>query len=709
MRPLHLTLKNFGPYADLDQDLSIVTVASLLGENGAGKSKLLEAIKVALYGRAVKPLDRLIRKGEQGFMLTYEFEANETVYRVVREMGKEQKASLFSQAQGDDPWLPVCDAKVQLVDAALERIVGCNYAEFCMAHHIGQGELGMFANIDPAGRKTWFIEHVSHPIYGRLEAAAKAALSQAHDSTIRLAGELDGLLVASEAQISTMKDELSRTEDSLTMKRAALESTEKHLALAAETNQRWALAKQACDAAKNTVAAQEAQGEAANERVRQAVGTLDSLRTAAEAELPEKRDTEKLVAELAVLKGKRDSLATIRQSHLADLKAGEDAIASLKHAQNALDKAGTALKAFDEAEAQMCPTCGQEVGGKAKDLVKAQLEETLAEKKNDVAVAQVALTTANEKVRVGAEALAKAETEVSESRINALEREISEARDIDEQHARRQSSLDRIPDAEKAHAEAVKARADLGAAIEAARADATRACAELDDIERIPVEEAEESKRQLNYEVGELLKAVTRVEEQIEAAGKAAARKEALEADVASLRHREALLALLVKAYGKSGIQARIIEAGIAEVEDQTNAFLERFADGMTVTFETQRENKGGGQKETLDINVTDSLGTSLLEDYSGGEKTRVYFALSIGLSQFLASHGSGRVESFVVDEPPYLDGPGLNEMLKCLNIIADTVPFVLLVSHDERAVDALPGRIMVRKGASGSKVEVTA
>jgi exonuclease SbcC len=151
-----------------------------------------------------------------------------------------------------------------------------------------------------------------------------------------------------------------------------------------------------------------------------------------------------------------------------------------------------------------------------------------------------------------------------------------------------------------------------------------------------------------------------------------------------------------------------MIEGAVAEIEGFTNDFLGEFTDGLSIEFRTQRENKTSSSiRETLDILVSDANGTRDLSTFSGGEHTRVDFALAVGISRFLASHGEGSVDSFTVDEPTFLDKSGFRELTACLHILARSVPFVLLVTHEDTLVDAMPQRISVTKGTSGSRVEV--
>src|SRR5579884_3331234 len=92
MIPIKLTLKNFMSYGEEDTTLPLegIHVACLSGDNGNGKSALLDAITWALWGKTrasvVKSIaeDDLIRVGADEVEVRFEFELEGQRYRVVR-------------------------------------------------------------------------------------------------------------------------------------------------------------------------------------------------------------------------------------------------------------------------------------------------------------------------------------------------------------------------------------------------------------------------------------------------------------------------------------------------------------------------------------------------------------------------------------------------------------------------------------------------
>ena len=109
----------------------------------------------------------------------------------------------------------------------------------------------------------------------------------------------------------------------------------------------------------------------------------------------------------------------------------------------------------------------------------------------------------------------------------------------------------------------------------------------------------------------------------------------------------------LAAAFGRSGLQALLIEQAIPELENYANDILGRVTDHrMSLKLETQRERRGGGDpRETLDIRISDELGTRSYETYSGGEAFRIDFALRIALSRLLAHRSGAPLPTLFIDE----------------------------------------------------------
>lgn len=165
----------------------------------------------------------------------------------------------------------------------------------------------------------------------------------------------------------------------------------------------------------------------------------------------------------------------------------------------------------------------------------------------------------------------------------------------------------------------------------------------------------------------------------------------------------------LARAFGKGGIQALLIEMALPEIEAEANRLLGRMTDNrMHVKFETQRETKKGNVTETLDINISDELGTRNYEMFSGGEAFRINFAIRIALSKLLARRAGAPLPTLIIDEGfGTQDNTGIEKLKEAINSIQDDFDKIIVITHIEELRDAFPTRIDVIKTAEGSMLSI--
>ena len=163
----------------------------------------------------------------------------------------------------------------------------------------------------------------------------------------------------------------------------------------------------------------------------------------------------------------------------------------------------------------------------------------------------------------------------------------------------------------------------------------------------------------------------------------------------------------LAQAFGKKGIQAMLIETAIPEIENEANLLLSRMTDNqMSVKLETQRETKKGDVQETLDINISDELGTRNYEMFSGGEAFRIDFAVRIALSKLLARRAGAPLPTLIIDEGfGTQDSTGIEKIKEAITSIQDDFQKILVITHISDFKDAFPVRLEIVKTPEGSSV----
>ncbi|MYI61440.1 MAG: hypothetical protein F4105_07205, partial [Gemmatimonadetes bacterium] len=167
----------------------------------------------------------------------------------------------------------------------------------------------------------------------------------------------------------------------------------------------------------------------------------------------------------------------------------------------------------------------------------------------------------------------------------------------------------------------------------------------------------------------------------------------------------------LDKAFGKDGIQALIIENAVPQIAEEANAILARLTDNrIQVAFESLRDLKKGGTRETLDVKIADEVGERSYHLYSGGEAFRTNFALRIALSKVLAMRSGTRLHTLFIDEGfGTQDEQGLDQLIEAIQKVSEDFKKVLIVTHLDQLKAAFPVQIEVTKHPDlGSRFSVT-
>ncbi len=210
---------------------------------------------------------------------------------------------------------------------------------------------------------------------------------------------------------------------------------------------------------------------------------------------------------------------------------------------------------------------------------------------------------------------------------------------------------------------------------------------------------------------GEVADRRSRAEAQLHSIENAIKRKAALGKDFEQATYEKSIYDELAKAFGKSGVQAMIIESIMPELQDEANALLGRMTDGrMFLTFETQRQAKTTDSTiETLDIKISDDNGVARrYELFSGGEAFRINFAVRIALSKLLARRAGAQLQTLIIDEGfGSQDEQGRERLIAAIRSIEYDFEKILVITHIQDLKDEFPSRIEVMRTAGGSIVSV--
>ncbi len=139
-------------------DFAGIHVACLAGENGAGKSALLDAITWALWGHSrlgARGDDDLIHLGEDSMRVEFTFELGDDLYRVMRrrESGKRSRTLLDFQVQNDDRWRTLVEGGVRATQRKIEDVLRLDHGTFLNSAFLRQGHADEFTVKTASERK----------------------------------------------------------------------------------------------------------------------------------------------------------------------------------------------------------------------------------------------------------------------------------------------------------------------------------------------------------------------------------------------------------------------------------------------------------------------------------------------------------------------------------------------------------------------------
>ncbi|GEM_PF-6371946 len=191
--------------------------------------------------------------------------------------------------------------------------------------------------------------------------------------------------------------------------------------------------------------------------------------------------------------------------------------------------------------------------------------------------------------------------------------------------------------------------------------------------------------------------------------GKSGEKKKGHEKDVEGLRRNIHILEVIEDFCEK--VPLFILDNILPIVEEEANKVLDEISStGMRIEFRTEKVTKTTkAVRDTLDIIVSDVMGERPISQYSGGEKTRLVLAVTIGLAELSSRKAGVKINTLVIDEPAGLDESGLKDFGRCVNKLVDAGMFemMLVVAHDKKLLDVFDQKIIVTKDGTASRVEV--
>ena len=207
MIPEEITLENFLSYKGVTKiDFSKFHSAVIIGDNGAGKSSILDGMTYALFGvargtsKSGDNSDRLIFTGEHYLKTDFLFSVDGIQYNVIRKRDKvKQSTELEFFKKNGDGWINISKSTIKATQELIYSVIKANYELFVSSVMIMQGKADSFTRKDPSERKELLYDILGLNIYEKL-------CNLARDKRKEVLSKIDSL----KALIKPMKESLDK-------------------------------------------------------------------------------------------------------------------------------------------------------------------------------------------------------------------------------------------------------------------------------------------------------------------------------------------------------------------------------------------------------------------------------------------------------------------------------------------------------------------
>lgn len=272
MIPLKLKLRNFMCYrGDIEPlDFEGIHLAVLAGDNGHGKSALLDAMTWALWGKSrARHDDDLISLGETEMVVQFDFLLGSNHYRVVRKRDKAKggRSSLEFQVRANGHFHSISEPTLRATQDKITSTLRMDYDTFINSAFLVQGRADEFTLRPPAERKRVLAEILGLGLYDLYEERAKErvracleqerqfeALIESTDRELAKRPQYEEELARADTEVASLSAKVKESESVLSAIREQVQELELKRMQLSEVEKRLAEGERNLREAQQTVA-----------------------------------------------------------------------------------------------------------------------------------------------------------------------------------------------------------------------------------------------------------------------------------------------------------------------------------------------------------------------------------------------------------------------------------------------------------------------
>lgn len=334
MRLIRVVLRDFLRWGSLDLELGGLGGVVVTGDNGLGKTSIVEAVLWALYGESrFRDADKVVKIGRTDASVTIDFEAAGERHRVTRKRtarGRGKTELDLYRRDGTGPagpiWTPLSGKNIADTQAEIVRVLGVSHDTLVATSVIAQGDAGRFTRARPEERRAVLREILGLEAWKERATQARARARTEEALADALAREVEGAAEI-EARRAETAEALGRSAVALAAARAVAETCTADVATARERDTRARATLQAAQARAADRPRHEAALDAARRELVGLGAEEDRLRTAARTDVIEQaeRDVPAALARLADAE-RRSAEAQAVEERRSDLQRQRDAL-----------------------------------------------------------------------------------------------------------------------------------------------------------------------------------------------------------------------------------------------------------------------------------------------------------------------------------------------------------------------------------------------
>ncbi|MEZ0323890.1 MAG: SMC family ATPase [Hydrogenothermaceae bacterium] len=161
-----LTLRNFLIHSDSEIEFNPVGITAIIGENGSGKSSIIEAIQFALFGSSSKGNKKdLIKWGKKEALVELEFENSLGLFKIARTISYNDSGSSMLCKYEKGQFIQYYQKNL---NKEIPKIIGLTLKTFRTAAVVKQGEIEGLINKKPSEREKIMEELLGIQYYQRV-------------------------------------------------------------------------------------------------------------------------------------------------------------------------------------------------------------------------------------------------------------------------------------------------------------------------------------------------------------------------------------------------------------------------------------------------------------------------------------------------------------------------------------------------------------